>query len=233
MTPFDRLILAIKRRETPAAALAHDAYRRLSALEIPDTQVTKLLFGSLNRAHDAYVSGHAWATSTFFYAPLLRTRCASTGKRLRVLAAPYVRGHARIHIGDRCTFESFEVATGRFVDAPELTIGSDCVIRSCVQFTVNKRVSIGNFVFVDGRTSIQDSDGHPSDRQRRLHGGDLGEDDVAPVAIHDRAFIGRGAHILKGVTIGQNAVVAAGSVVVSDVPDNAIVAGVPSRVIRS
>ena len=232
MTPLDRVILAIKRRETPAAALAHDAYRKLAGFEIPDHPITKTVFGSLHRAHESFDERRSWAESTLFYAPILRTRCASAGSRLSVYTAPYVRGHAKIHIGDRCTFESFNVATGKFVDTPELTIGSDCIVRSKVQFTVNKRVSIGNGVFIDTRASIQDSDGHPTSLERRLRNELLDEGDVAPVTIEDRAFIGCGAHILKGVRIGRDAYVAPGSVVVSDVPDGAVVAGVPSRPIR-
>ena len=65
MTPLDRLVLAVKRRETPAAALAHDAYRRLTRLEIPNNDATKLHFGSLHRAHDAIDRAGTWASSTF------------------------------------------------------------------------------------------------------------------------------------------------------------------------
>ena len=53
-----------------------------------------------------------------------------------------------------------------------------------------------------------------------------------PVHICRRAWIGAGATILPGVTVGENAVVAAASVVTKDVPANAIVAGNPARIIR-
>ena len=48
-----------------------------------------------------------------------------------------------------------------------------------------------------------------------------------------RAWIGAGATVLPGVTVGENSIVAAGAVVTKDVPDNTIVAGVPARVLRS
>jgi len=54
-----------------------------------------------------------------------------------------------------------------------------------------------------------------------------------PIRIKQKAWIGAGATILPGVTIGQNAVVAAGAVVSKDVPDNTIVAGVPAKFIKS
>jgi acetyltransferase-like isoleucine patch superfamily enzyme len=70
-------------------------------------------------------------------------------------------------------------------------------------------------------------------RDIRVEAGEsLSGDDIAPVVIHDYAWIGRDAHVLKGVTIGAGAIVASGSVVATDVPDGAIAMGVPARVIR-
>lgn len=54
-----------------------------------------------------------------------------------------------------------------------------------------------------------------------------------PVVIRRKAWIGAGAIVLPGVTVGQNAIVGAGSVVTRDVPDNAVVAGVPAKFIRN
>lgn len=54
-----------------------------------------------------------------------------------------------------------------------------------------------------------------------------------PITIKKNAWIGAGATILPGVTIGENAVVAAGAIVSKDVPANTVVAGVPARVIKT
>lgn len=53
-----------------------------------------------------------------------------------------------------------------------------------------------------------------------------------PIVIKKNAWLGAGATVLPGVTIGENAVVAAGAVVTSDVPDNAVVGGVPAKMIK-
>ena len=55
---------------------------------------------------------------------------------------------------------------------------------------------------------------------------------ATPVVIEDDVLIGANAVVLEGVRVGRGAVVAAGSVVVSDVPENAVVAGVPARTIK-
>lgn len=53
-----------------------------------------------------------------------------------------------------------------------------------------------------------------------------------PIHIKKNAWIGAGATILQGVTIGKNSVVAAGSVVSKDVPDNVVVGGIPAKIIK-
>jgi acetyltransferase-like isoleucine patch superfamily enzyme len=56
--------------------------------------------------------------------------------------------------------------------------------------------------------------------------------DLAKIVIKKNAWIGAGATILPGVTIGENAIVAAGAVVTKDVFDNTIVGGVPAKLIK-
>jgi len=56
---------------------------------------------------------------------------------------------------------------------------------------------------------------------------------VAPIHLKENAWIGANATITQGVTIGKNAVVAAGSVVTKDVPDNTVAGGTPAKVLRS
>ena len=56
--------------------------------------------------------------------------------------------------------------------------------------------------------------------------------ELNPVHIEENAWLGANATILPGVTVGKNAIVAAGAVVTKDVPANTIVAGIPARVIK-
>jgi acetyltransferase-like isoleucine patch superfamily enzyme len=232
MSAFEKWVLAVKRRETPAARLAHDAYRRLMTLNIPDTAGTRKLYQGVNVAFDVYTDAKEWALSKLLYEPMLRARCEQVGKRLSLSSPPYIRGHTRIVIGDDCLFSSFSVTSGRFMDRPELLIGNNVTIASNVFFSVNKRITLEDNVGIAGRCALQDSDGHPSDPDRRMRREQITEEDIAPVTIKEFAWIGRDSHVMKGVTIGRGAIVASGSVVVTDVPDGAIAMGVPARVLK-
>lgn len=93
----------------------------------------------------------------------------------------------------------------------------------------DERIRIGDRVWVGANTVITDTDFHPLDAEtRRARPLDA---NTAPVEIADDVFIGMNALILKGVRIGERAVVGAGSVVSRDIPAGAIVAGNPARVI--
>jgi acetyltransferase-like isoleucine patch superfamily enzyme len=83
-------------------------------------------------------------------------------------------------------------------------------------------ISIGARCAIAWEVLIMDAD---------FHGIDGGDPD-APVRIGDHVWIGAGARILKGVTVGDGAIVAAGALVARDVPAQALVAGNPARVIR-
>ena len=106
-----------------------------------------------------------------------------------------------------------------------------------------ERIEIGSFVLVSWNVGIADSDFHPLDpalrRQDVMALSPFAKDrperpklKTKPVRICDNAWIGMNAIILKGVTIGENSVVAAGAVVTKDVPPNVIVAGNPAVVVK-
>ena len=119
---------------------------------------------------------------------------------------------------------------GAFVEVQKnAKIGRRCKISShsfiCEGVTVEDNVFIGH-----GVTFINDS--YP--RATAAGGGLQTETDwkVEPTFVKKGASIGSGSTILSRLTIGENAIVGAGSVVVKDVPANAIVAGNPAKVLR-
>ena len=81
-----------------------------------------------------------------------------------------------------------------------------------------------------GNASIVDFDFHPLTPEGRAENINAGA--AAPLVIEDDVFVGMEALILKGVTVGEGAVVGAGSVVTQDVPPRTVVAGNPAQVVR-
>lgn len=226
-----RILHHVKHRDSTSAAAAHDAYRWLTQWNMPDSPGLRRMYAALYVAHDAAEDGSELLASKLLYEPMVRARFDDVGARLRVTGLPYVVGPCEISIGDDCVLSKFSVYSGRFHEKPQLVIGHRCTIAFQVSFSVNQRVTLGENVGIASRAHIADSDGHPADLRRRIEHEPLGLDDIHPVTIGDHVWIGRGAQVLKGVTIGHGAVVAAGSVVTSDVPAGALAMGVPARVI--
>jgi acetyltransferase-like isoleucine patch superfamily enzyme len=143
-----------------------------------------------------------------------------------------------VTIGNRVriyTWTVFNVEPEGFVE-----VGDESVLVGAVIMCA-ERVAIGRRVVISYNVTIADSDFHPHDPVERRKDavatapfGDRSRRPALisrPVVIMDGAWIGIGAIILKGVTIGSGARIGAGSVVTSDVPDGAVVAGNPSRLL--
>lgn len=91
-----------------------------------------------------------------------------------------------------------------------------------------KNISIGNNVLIGSGVLISDSDAHPLHYELRDDSRFISN---RPIVINDFAFIGARSIIMKGVIVGKGAVIGAGSVVTKDVPDMAIVAGNPAKIV--
>lgn len=124
----------------------------------------------------------------------------------------------------------------------EIVVGSNCYIGDGTRIWSQASVRIGDDVLISHLVDIHDSDGHPIDVEDRILDGRAilqgkgyhtpTKTLSAPVVIGDRVWIGFKASILKGVTIGEGAIVAAGAIVTKDVPPYTVVAGNPAVVIR-
>lgn len=113
---------------------------------------------------------------------------------------------------------------------PTLTIGDRCVIGRNVTITAHQEIVIGDDVWTGNEVFISDQNHAWDDPDRPI--GEQGSVPL-PVRIGDGTWIGAGAKILPGASLGARVVVAAGAVVTAPVPDGAIVAGVPARVVGS
>jgi len=122
--------------------------------------------------------------------------------------------------------ESVNIFTPLYINyGKHTTIGKNVFINFDCIFLDLGGITIEDNVLVGPRVSLL-TEGHPlerSDRHSLI---------AKPIHIRKNAWIGAGAIILQGVTIGENAVVAAGSVVSGDVADNTVVGGIPGKMIK-
>lgn len=146
----------------------------------------------------------------------------------------------RMTFGTRPTFVTLgpgaQLATGGWVVVGDggqikvrgsLSVGEGTFLNNDVRIVARRAITIGRDCGISWEVLIMDTDMHPvavAGEQR---------EPTAPVSIGDHVWIGARATVLKGVSIGDGAVVAAQSVVVSDVPSRALVAGSPARVVRT
>jgi acetyltransferase-like isoleucine patch superfamily enzyme len=114
---------------------------------------------------------------------------------------------------------------GRMVIGARSWIGQQCFLHSAGDIVIGMRVGIG-----PGARILTSSHDLPADRTVPIMDGPLR---FAPVILGDGCDIGVGAIVLPGVTVGRGAQIGAGAVLTEDVPDYAIAAGVPARVIGS
>lgn len=126
---------------------------------------------------------------------------------------------SQIVIGDRPNIFRGSEILGPVQIGDDVFIGRDAYIRPRV--LIGNRVSIGPFVRLI-------SDTHEVGNSARRAGRNV----FLPITIGDGTWIGASVTVVGGVSIGKGCIVAAGSIVTSDVPDNILVGGVPARAIR-
>ncbi len=138
--------------------------------------------------------------------------------------------NGRIFAGSFARFgEGCRVAViSRTARAATLHIGARSVLGARCIINAAEEITIGEGCSISWDCNIMDTDFHRVD----LGGGEAQRPVTLPVRIGDRVLIGAHSMVLKGVTIGHDSVVAAGSVVTRDVPAHTLVAGNPARVVR-
>jgi len=114
-------------------------------------------------------------------------------------------------------------------ECSEIYIGDNVSINNAFSVECALKVIIENDVLIGTSCSIIDNDGHELAIEKR----NIGNPKTAQIHICENVFLGSNVTILKGVTIGKNAVIGNSSVVTNDIPENAIAAGNPAKVIRN
>ena len=154
--------------------------------------------------------------------------------RRSILAMPFRSGNEhRISIGDGvfagpgCWIEVVnddDKGTHAIIVLEDgVSISGDCTITAVSQITIGKDALIARFVHISDHSHETGNPLLPIKSQ--------GLTKVAPVSIGVGAWLGHGAVICPGVTVGKNAVVGANSVVRDDIPDGCVAVGAPARII--
>lgn len=160
-----------------------------------------------------------WATAVFRLAGA-RSAVVTVDGRCPVLVTGGTIKCGRLAL--RCKTIPVEIGAGH---NGSLELGERVFINTGATVVANHKIVIGDDCLFGDLVAIFDSNHHalePSSPTR-----------IAPVHIGKNVWVGRAATILPGVTIGDHAVIAAGSVVTDDVPARTLVAGAPARPIRT
>jgi acetyltransferase-like isoleucine patch superfamily enzyme len=219
----------VRRKDNIFYAFLHNTYKKVQCF---DAKIPRPIVALMMKERCIRRTTWFWVKNKFYYEPLLRHRCTTVGRNLKLEGdIPLIIGSGKIEIGsnvkigNRCAW----VVTPNLFEEPELIIGDNTSINYWTEISVEQRVEIGISCQIAGETKIFDNNSHSIYYQNGRH---MTKDDVAPVKIEDHVWIGMRSIILKGVTIGKGAVVAAGSVVTKDVPPMTVVGGNPARILK-
>jgi len=161
-------------------------------------------------------------------------------RNARLIRRPfYLRGKPRMEMGKgfttgfSCRIEIFGKKNDK---SKKLIIGENCKIGDNVHIAVSKKIEIGQNCLMASKVFITDSS-HGEYTNGKI--GDLisvppdeRELSVSPVIIGDNVWIGENVCILKGVVVGSGSIIGANSVVIKDVEENTIIAGIPAKPIK-
>ncbi len=162
--------------------------------------------------------------------PLFRSQCISVGRNLSLRSLPIVIGQVGIRIGDDVRIcGALVIGCAKTCDQPILSLGNNITIGDHVVIHSNREVIIEDGVVLGPNCFVTDSNEHPLDYGRRIAGEPCRLDELRSIRIRRGAVIGRRCTILRGVEIGECAIVLAGSTITATVPPNAIVGGNPAQ----
>lgn len=225
---MNNFILKIKRAETPFYAFLHRFIKSVKRVNIPSIKVIHLPLYYMAKSINKLVKK---IIHLFWSVPVFSARCTKVGKGLQLPnGIPLVAGdHLKIYLGDNVSILRSTIGASKVFDEPVLKVGDNSSIGYGTVISVAKEVEIGDDCLIAPHCIIMDSDDHPISPQKRLEYKPVDLDDVKPVKIGNNVWIGAYSAILKGVTIGDNSIIATHSVVTRDVLPNCIYAGYPAR----
>lgn len=223
----------IIRSDHPLAKSARRMVRASRSISIP---VPRVITRPALMLYLVLREGYVIVVRLFFVEPLFKAACTRVGKRFRAgQFMPWIAGSGEIVLGDDVRI-SGKITIGfaaRFSERPQFHVGNGTGLSHQCEFIIGKRITIGSNCRIAGRVRMADSHGHPIEPGARLRGDPPEDHDVRAITIGNNVWLGTGATIMPGVSIGDHSVVAAGSIVTKDVPACTVVAGIPARIVST
>ncbi len=186
-------------------------------------------------------------SGTLFWTCVFCLKCwllgVKFGRRLEVFGNCIIRKHqqSQISVGSNVqlissswrssTANCFNCKLRTFYPTAVIAIGDNAGMTGGVIIARSKTIRIGENCMLAPGVTIMDSDFHiswPPHRRHNMWETDLDRD----VTLEENVWVGMNSIILKGVTIGRNSVIAAGSVVVHNIPSNCLAGGNPAKVLK-
>ena len=227
----DQFILDIKLRKNRFYAFLYNVAKAVRKFHLPYVlPLGALLF----RVRQLWISLWNVIKSKTYCEQIIRYRC-DIGKNIKLDGdVPYIFGYGKITIGDNVKVGNRNtwVVGLKVYSEPLLKIGDNTTLGYMNMISVAKEVVIGNHCLLAGEIKIFDNNSHSLDPGKRREHAILDASEVEPVYIEDDVWIGTNAIIMKGVTIGKGAVVAAGSVVTKSIPSYTVVGGNPAKILK-
>jgi acetyltransferase-like isoleucine patch superfamily enzyme len=232
MNLIDGLTLKLKRSQNPALRKLKRALVWIFSPTVP--RWPRFLYPPLRVVYELHfllLNVFRTIYTLLYRGPLFQSRCASFGKGVMLEGLPFVLGHTTIHVGNHVRLGGkITIFSGAVYDEPKLVLGDRCIVGWNTSISVNREVIIEEDAIVSYDCRIADTDGHPRDADLRAAGKPPAPKEVLPVRICKKAFVGNGSHVMKGVTIGEGAVIGANSVVISNIPPYCLAMGNPAEV---
>ncbi|MCD9024062.1 DapH/DapD/GlmU-related protein [Cohnella silvisoli] len=158
-------------------------------------------------------------------AVVLPMKTDSAGRLGRISGKLTVKNKGEFVIGRNVSFHAKPFPSSITVNkGAKLWVGDNVFFNYGLDIGCTKSIRIGSNSIIGPMVNMIDTNFHPVDIEDRSQSKDI--------VISDNVWIGRGAVILPGVTIGHNSVIASGSIVTRDIPANVLAGGTPAKVIR-
>jgi len=220
-----------KTSPNPAARLIRQHWHQLNAVELPSVPVFHNVLYQVHKTISFIIQE---TTRRLYWTPVFKSQITGGTNLYLYSGMPLVIKPLKIMLGNNCRISGISTFSGRWCSqqTPELIVGDNVDIGWQTTIAVGSKIVLEDNVRMAGKAFLAGYPGHPLNPYDRAAGAPDLESQTGTIILRKNVWIGTGVTILPGVTVGENSVIGAGSVVTQSIPANVIAAGNPARPIR-